>query len=389
MCLVTREFMKKIIKYFEIDNIIKIPFKNEESISIKEAFIISESDFLNILPKNGMNKFENDNNIEKTIIYLKNIKIEISIKDNKEIRDESIIKISNGPKSIDPPYPSSRNKNENGSKLDFKKKKQNLDKDNNTISTNDKTEKTDKTEKITEKTLTTRRISKKTENINFSNLIVNLQNFDSIQLSPKGLFNPSVYCFMNTCLQCLLSIPEFNNYFSEEIYTQDKKSKKSGTCNAVKELIEAYNSSSSSLKAPNSIYKVCHSFLEPNQQHDCQEFLRRFLSSLQEELNYNKKYNFPDKSTFDKAWQIYRDINPGFIDTLFSGLMRSSVICNKCGYRSDTYDPFLDLSVPFKRKSAETIENCLENYFTKEFIDCEYKCSSCKKKTSVYIYLII
>ena len=215
-------------------------------------------------------------------------------------------------------------------------------------------------------------------------VLTKLEIYESFQLKPKGLYNPSVYCFMNTCMQCLLSIPELNHYFSSNKYAVEKKTKKgTPTCNSMKEFIESYEDCSSSLKTPSSLYKVCHSFLEPNQQHDCQEFLRRFLTKIQEELNYNKKYTFPDPTTFANAWSIYTEVNPSFIDSIFTGLMRSSVICNKCGHKSDTYDPFLDLSVPIKRKPVETLENCLDNYFSKENIDCEYKCSSCKKKTSV------
>ena len=152
-----------------------------------------------------------------------------------------------------------------------------------------------------------------------------------MHLEPRGLYNPSVYCFMNTCLQCLVSLPELNHYFSSGLY----KGKKSPVaCNALREFIETYNNAGKSLKACSSIYKICHSFLEPNQQHDCQEFLRRFLSKIQEELNTNKKYTFPDKAGYEKVWQIYREHNPSFIDTLFAGLMRSSVICNKCNYKS-------------------------------------------------------
>jgi ubiquitin C-terminal hydrolase len=132
-------------------------------------------------------------------------------------------------------------------------------------------------------------------------------------------------------MQCLVSLPELNYYFSNKLY-EGKKS--TPACNALREFIDTYNSAGSSLKACNSLYKICHSFLPANEQNDCQEFLRRFLSKIQEELNGNKKYTFPDKATFDKVWQIYKENNPSFIDTLFSGLMRSSVICNKCGYKS-------------------------------------------------------
>ena len=191
-------------------------------------------------------------------------------------------------------------------------------------------------------------------------------------------------------MQCLLSIPELNSYFLDGNYNDEKVSNNNPiTNNTMNDFIQLYNKAGSHLKPYKSLYKICHSFLEPNRQHDCQEFLRRFLSKIQEELNFNKKYSFPDKAVYEKVWEIYRQNNPSFIDKLFCGLMRSSVICNKCNSKSDTYDPFLDLSVPIKRKHSDTLDNCLDNYFSEEFIDCEYKCSSCKKKTSVKNYFYI
>jgi ubiquitin C-terminal hydrolase len=190
---------------------------------------------------------------------------------------------------------------------------------------------------------------------------------------------------MNSCLQCLLSIPEINFYFSNSRYEYNNITKISQiACEAFKEIIFHYKKSNKSLKAPSSIFRICHSFLAPNEQHDCQEFLRRFLSKIQEELNLNKKYSFPEKTNYKKIWEIYKENNPSIIDNLFCGLMRSSVICNKCKGKSETYDPFLDLSVPIRRKKNETtLENCFESYFNDELIDCEYKCEYCKKKTSV------
>ena len=50
------------------------------------------------------------------------------------------------------------------------------------------------------------------------------------------------------------------------------------------------------------------------------------------------------------AWSIYREVNPSFIDSVFTGLMTSTVKCLKCSHCSYTYDPFLDLSVSIEKK---------------------------------------
>ena len=219
-------------------------------------------------------------------------------------------------------------------------------------------------------------------------MITNLSSYKNFYLEPKGLINPSVYCFMNTCLQCLSSIPELNYYFYNKKYEKQKKSKKKilKACNAYHEFIISYANNNEIIKPPNSIYSTCHSFLESGRQHDCQEFLRRFLGKIQDELNYNKKYRFEDNISMKDAWSIYREVNPSFIDSVFTGLMTSSVKCLKCSYCSYTYDPFLDLSVSLeKKKKKEYLNDCLKRYFSEEKIDCGYKCEKCKKKTKVII----
>lgn len=85
---------------------------------------------------------------------------------------------------------------------------------------------------------------------------------------------------MNTCMQCLISIPEFNSFFYEQNYKSESKNSKKNfsACNAIKDFIENYSSESDKyLKPPGSLYKVCHSFLEANTQHDCQVLLIFYL----------------------------------------------------------------------------------------------------------------
>ena len=53
---------------------------------------------------------------------------------------------------------------------------------------------------------------------------------------------------------------------------ESRNSKKNfPACNAIKDLIDNYSGVSDKyIKPPGSLYKVCHSFLEANTQHDCQ-----------------------------------------------------------------------------------------------------------------------
>ena len=143
--------------------------------------------------------------------------------------------------------------------------------------------------------------------------------------------NPSVYCYLNTCIQCLFSIPELNYYFYNEMYLLEKKTKSDSlpSCESLKLLTKYYYNSKNNSKIPGSVYDVCHSFLQANEQHDCQEYLRKLLSKIQDELSSVEKFKVPDNTTFENVWEIYRYNNSSFIDSLFSGLLRSNVICNK------------------------------------------------------------
>lgn len=51
----------------------------------------------------------------------------------------------------------------------------------------------------------------------------------------------------------------------------------------------------------------------------------------------------------------------------------------------ETYDPFMDISLTFT-SMRNKLNNMLGDYFKAEDIDCEYKCDSCKKKTSITKY---
>ena len=115
--------------------------------------------------------------------------------------------------------------------------------------------------------------------------------------------------------------------------------------------------------------------------HDCQEFFVCFLEALQDELNSKEKYNIPENSSMQLRWILYRQSNNSFIDSVFTGLMRSTVQCKQCHYKSFAYDPFIDLSVSINK--YKNLEKCLKQYFEKEKIDSEYKCDNCKKVSKV------
>ncbi len=401
--LVAKEIMDLLVDGIEIDYIIKVPFKSSK-VLLRDGIVLTVTEYQTLRKENIKKKnFDADDNINKAVVLFKHLKLDFLFEENpqeelnitrhilKENKNSEIIKIT--PTKKWKKEFKGLKKKDSKDKSELSNKSQNIPKNYISSNTNIKAGINLNSYSTPSTPINdSKNISEKSTTINksYSSLILKLEGYKANDLKPKGLYNPSVYCFMNTCMQCLVSIPELNYYFGTGVFLKEKKSKKdSVACNALKEFINSYEKSSGSLKAPSSIYNVCHSFLTANTQHDCQEFLRRFLTKIQEEINWNKKYTIPDYANLEQAWNIYRDVNPSFLDSLFTGLMRSSVICNLCGHKSDTYDPFMDLSVPIKKKPVENIESCLDYYFAKEHIDCEYKCSSCKKKTSVFTLIIL
>ena len=379
--LVYFEIMMEIAKNFNIDYIIQVTFQEKsKQISIVDDIVIfKKNKFIN-------NGYKNDGEFELDKVYLL-YPDDFTFKEKVGIKNKENSNINLNQSDED-------EENEVEKSKKYKIEKMNLNNNNTT------TDKEDKSKilqiKEEEDTINTeKKINKKDNNIFSSNnqtkkpnnLITNLSSFESFPLIPKGLINPSVYCFMNTCLQCLSSIPELNYYFFNKKYEKEKKTKKKKlkACNAYYDFIISYADDNEIIRPPHSIYSTCHSFLENGRQHDCQEFLRRFLGRIQDELNYNKKYRFEDNISMEDAWNIYREVNPSFIDSVFTGLMTSTVKCLKCSHCSYTYDPFLDLSVSIEKKKKEYLKDCLERYFSSEKMDCGYRCEKCKKKTKVII----
>ena len=221
---------------------------------------------------------------------------------------------------------------------------------------------------------------------NESQLTINLNNFEGESIEPIGLMNPSIYCFMICILQTLISIPELNYYFLSESYTNNNKSKEENEsntpiCDVYNYFIKQYLLGKKFMQIPRSLKVICSRLLGGMRMHDCQEFLVCFLEALQDELNTKEKVNIPENITMEQKWILYRKVNYSFIDSVFTGLMRSTVECKQCAHKSITYDPFIDLSVSINKYS--NVEKCLKQYFEKEKIDCEYKCEKCKQVSKV------
>ena len=228
-------------------------------------------------------------------------------------------------------------------------------------------------------------------------MIINLSNYKGEIIKPVGLINPSIYCFMICILQSLISIPELNFFFLSKIYllSNNNNSNKNISeddypiCSSYQYFIKLYLLSKKNyIQINRNLFRISNKILGGMHMHDSQEFVVWYLEAMQEELNsLNKNKKNENPINMEEKWNEYRLKNNSFIDSMFTGLMRSTVECKNCKHKSITYDPFIDLNVSINK--YKNLEKCLKQYFENEKIDCEYKCDNCKQisKVSINIYI--
>jgi len=56
------------------------------------------------------------------------------------------------------------------------------------------------------------------------------------------------------------------------------------------------------------------------------------------------------------------------VNNLFQGILQSQVRCLRCGYVSNSYDPFMDLSLEL-RPGCSTVQHCMQHYTAAETLD--------------------
>lgn len=82
-------------------------------------------------------------------------------------------------------------------------------------------------------------------------------------------------------------------------------------------------------------------------QHDCQEFLRYFISRLQEELNPRdiKRENQSEKLSQSQILDEYDLTHNSIVDSLFHGQQSSYIKCGSCENISIVHDPTMEITL--------------------------------------------
>ncbi|KAF2363829.1 Peptidase C19 ubiquitin carboxyl-terminal hydrolase [Trinorchestia longiramus] len=217
-----------------------------------------------------------------------------------------------------------------------------------------------------------------------------------------GLRNIGNTCFMNSVVQCLSNTRCLLEYLVKEGYAGDINTSlstmKGDLIRAFGNLISEMWTEGDSNRALNTgpfktqIQKFAPTFTG-YQQHDAQEFLRKLLEGLHEDVNRvtvrprpihtDIDDNLDDDQKAMESWKRYLRFDDSKIVDMFVGQLKSSLQCSYCSHTSVTFDPFWDLSLPIPSKSGNVrLNQCLDLFTKEEVMDGDERptCSKCKER---------
>ncbi|SNX82659.1 related to ubiquitin carboxyl-terminal hydrolase 36 [Melanopsichium pennsylvanicum] len=197
-----------------------------------------------------------------------------------------------------------------------------------------------------------------------------------------GLNNYGNTCYMNSVMQSLIHTPPL----AFALVTQDLKSlhgdwggKRNPEAFDAVTALQAFArrslAGSKSSNAPLEFIRNLKSFAKPlrkGAQEDAHEYLRFLLEALQQScLARAPKSLKPDHPVRHTT----------FVHKTFGGKLRSRVTCHACGHNSDTFDPFMDLSLDM-RKGINCLTDAFRAFVAKDSLSGseKYKCDKCKRK---------
>ena len=200
-------------------------------------------------------------------------------------------------------------------------------------------------------------------------LLEGLFGWKGSSFQPKGIKNAGNTCYLNSILQCLSCIsPLANHSIGEKHRKLCKKSNSGLFCSfcCLEQHIKRSHDNTRGVIFPaglvNNIRHISKS-LRPGRQEDAHEFLRRLMESCS---------------------SVCKDIpeNGKFLSSVFTGRFRSRISCTNCNRNSDTFDPFMDISLELS--ACNTLQDCLKKFTSVEVLQGAnaYKCKGCDKKVT-------
>mmetsp|Transcript_20227 Transcript_20227/g.48637 ORF Transcript_20227/g.48637 Transcript_20227/m.48637 type:complete len:678 (-) Transcript_20227:164-2197(-) len=232
---------------------------------------------------------------------------------------------------------------------------------------------------------------------------------------PRGLVNLGNTCFLNATLQCLAYTPPFCQSIAAlptSCYEEAGAASKGGSTSMthgqritmfLRKLLRLVHGIQHAPKkggdnnhhqvpkttpiAPRGIHKAItsrkingHNF-RPGRQEDAHELLVHLLDAMQEGELAAAGID-PNRSGWRDRLPIPRLDETTFVHRIFGGYFRSQLGCNKCGYKSNTYDPFLDIALEVSKSHITSLMSAFKEFTRRETLDSDnrWKCAGCKKR---------
>eukprot|EP00164_Ancoracysta_twista_P004450 GFYU01006003.1.p1 GENE.GFYU01006003.1~~GFYU01006003.1.p1 ORF type:complete len:715 (-),score=159.67 GFYU01006003.1:251-2395(-) len=198
---------------------------------------------------------------------------------------------------------------------------------------------------------------------------------------PRGLVNLGNTCYLNTALQCLVSLPQIRQYFAKEQRSGPSKvmtelgSLIRSLCTTATTTTTTATLKKKKKKKGKNVYQMPPRAVDPSafknaflerdsnaqfvggDESDSHEFMRSLLSGIHED---------------------FKDLDDEYPPSdIFQGQTLSNRECVSCRTTFSNVENFMDLSLPVSA-SDTSLENCLEAYLADEVLEGE--CSHCHSR---------
>ncbi|CAM9512179.1 unnamed protein product [Chrysoparadoxa australica] len=221
--------------------------------------------------------------------------------------------------------------------------------------------------------------------------VMDLLVWKKVERIGPGLHNLGNTCFLNSTLQCLLYVPPLSQHFLTSKYSETGSQASRGQSKqefCKRDPLFLFERTVSLVHGVGKAGgKVCYGAVSPKaivsniklfgrqfrvgRQEDAHEFLRYLVEGLAECYLKRTGVKVSAPQRFAETTAIHR---------IFGGYLRSQVMCSACGYCSDTFDPFMDLSLEIDG-GVKSIGQALARFSVIETLDSanRWKCGGCRR----------